>query len=465
MPSGKSRWTQLTLPGQFLLAGASVMIVAMLIVGYWVSSKIQATVVHNSAANAAEFVDNFVAPIGQELALSDDLSEPAKRALVEIFERTSLSERIVSYKIWIPEGRIVYASNPDAIGMVIEPDDELLEALQGQVAASFKGLDSAENRAEAQLGMPLLEVYLPLREVWTDEVIAVIEFYERADKLESELFRATLNSWLIVGSTFLVSGMLLFGIVQAGGQKIRRQSELLKAQLKETRRIGEQNAMLQKKAVTASARASAKSERTLRQLGADLHDGPAQYLSLAALRLDDAFSGSDRNMATRDEVRQSLDSAMREIRILSRGLALPDLDAQKLGTLIAQAVQSHRHRTGSDISLTIEGDTNLEVGYAQKLCVFRFLQEALSNAARHAADAPVSVKCRIQSDFVEVVVADSGPGFDTSKALHVRAEGGQGLLGLIDRIESIGGSMDIDSQMPGGTSLTIRLPIEEHAVT
>jgi hypothetical protein len=164
MPTDKNRWTKLTLPVQFLLAGAGVMLFAMLIVGYWVSSRIQATVVQNSAANAAEFVENFVAPIGQELALANELSQPAKRALIEIFKRPSLSERIVSYKIWMPGGMVVYASNREVIGKVFEPEDVLLEAFEGRVSASFERLDSLENQAEALLNVPLLEVYLPLRE-------------------------------------------------------------------------------------------------------------------------------------------------------------------------------------------------------------------------------------------------------------------------------------------------------------
>ncbi|MFY0312399.1 sensor histidine kinase [Leisingera sp. D0M16] len=464
MPAKNSRWTQLTLPVQFLLAGAVVMLIAMSIVGYWVSTSIRIIAVQNAAANAAVFVESFIAPISQELALSDHLSDSSKRALVNILEGSSLRERIVSYKIWGPDSRIIHASNPDVIGLQFWPEDGLKEALEGRVSASFKGLNGPENAAEAQLEMPLLEVYLPLRETSSNEIIAVIEFYERADELERNLFAATLQSWLMVGATFLVSGMCLFWIVQAGGRKIRSQRAQLKSQLEETRRVGEQNATLQKKAVTASARASAKAERTLRQLGADLHDGPAQYLSLAALRLENAFAAGSEQDAVKEEVREWLNRAMSEIRTLSRGLALPDLDGQKLDTLVRQAVHSQRRLNRRKNVLSIQGDVNVDIGYAQKLCVYRFLQEGLSNAARHAPEAAVSVQCRIGRKALQVIITDDGPGFDTTTALRVRAEGGQGLLGLYDRVESIGGSMSVDSRRPGGTILTIGLPIEGHEV-
>ncbi|MFY9206762.1 MAG: two-component sensor histidine kinase, partial [Yoonia sp.] len=70
--------------------------------------------------------------------------------------------------------------------------------------------------------MPLLEVYSPIRQLWTGDVIAVAEFYERADMLVSDLATARRNSWLVVGGVFLASGLISFGIVQAGGRTIRQ---------------------------------------------------------------------------------------------------------------------------------------------------------------------------------------------------------------------------------------------------
>lgn len=459
MPTAANRWTSLTLPGQFLLAGAAVMLAAMLVVGHWVSSQIQEMTVQNAAINSAVFVESFVAPVLRDLNHSGELSDTAKQSLIEIFDKTSLSDRVVSYKVWVPGGKIVHASNPDVIDSVFEPSGELLAAFAGQVVPIFKGLNNPESQAEALLNVPLMEVYLPLRETLDSDVNSVFEFYVRADQLAKDLFSATLRSWVIVGFSFLLSGMLLFGIVLAGGRKIRQQREQLKSQLLETRLISGQNAMLKKKAVSASARASAKADRTLRQLGADLHDGPAQYLSLAALRLENAFPDSPENNATLDEIRASLNKAMSEIRSLSRGLALPDLDTQKLGALVEKAIHLHKRQSDTKVSLSIQGNLDLDIDYAQKLCVFRFLQEALSNATRHAPDAAVSVYCRVENHFIEVVVIDDGPGFDIFKPRRVGSTGGQGLLGLRDRVESIGGLMRVESRMPGGTTLSINLPV------
>jgi len=111
-------WRQLTLPGQFLVAGALVMVIAMFVVGSWVSRQIEAAVVENSATSAALFMESFISPLGQELAETDTLSPPARQALAEIFQGTALGERVVSYKIWLPGGRVVHSSNAALIGQV-----------------------------------------------------------------------------------------------------------------------------------------------------------------------------------------------------------------------------------------------------------------------------------------------------------------------------------------------------------
>lgn len=455
------RWPAFSLPAQFLLAGAAVMVAAMLIVGSWVANTIRDAVVQHSALSAAQLVENLISPIGQELALSSRLSEPARLALDELFAQPPLQDRVVSYKIWLPDGTVAYASNPEIVGKRFEPGDDLRAALRGEIHASYEYPDAEENRAEAALGVPLLEVYMPLHEDWTNEIIGAVEFYERNDALPGDLFRTRMRGWLVVGATFLVSGVLLFGIVQAGGRTIRRQEAMLREQLELTRRISDQNAQLQRRATTASARAVAKSERMMRQLGSDLHDGPAQYLSLAALRLDEVLPPTPEAREAAAEIRAALDTAMAEIRLLSRGLLLPDLDELDLPAVIARAVSAHERASGSKVSVSIAETCPDAPGYAQKLCVFRVLQETLSNAARHAPGAAVRVACAAEGGALRLSIEDDGPGFDPEAALRPRSEGGQGLIGLRDRAESIGGSLAIESRSGAGTRIVLTLPLEQ----
>ncbi len=459
-PTEKLHWRDLNLPGQFLMAGAVVMVVAMIIVGNWISRRIEDSVVQNSAATAALFMESFISPLGQELADTDTLSPPARQALAEIFDGTALGERVASYKIWRPDGLVVHASDASIIGKTFPPADDMKLALTGEVASSFEDLHDLENKAEAALGVPLLEIYSPIREAWTGRIIAVAEFYERADQLDADLRKARLTGWLVVGSVFLASGALLFGIVQAGGRTIRAQREALKDQLTRTQDVSRQNVSLRKRAVGASSRATAQTERAIRRIGFELHDGPAQYLSLASLRLDAALAKGG-SPADAGLVRDALAKALDELRIISRGLALPDLDALDMAGLIDRAANDHTRQTGLAVHLHLADGPQPLLDYAQKLCVFRFLQEALSNASRHAKVDAVDVTTLIGAQDVSVEVRDTGRGFDPAQPRVLRADGGQGLFGLADRAESIGGQVRILSAPAKGTRVTLTLPTGE----
>ncbi|WP_298500076.1 hypothetical protein [uncultured Maritimibacter sp.] len=156
-PAFCATFLRLWLPRHFLLAGGAVMLVALVIVGDWVSGRIeQGGVVQSAAASAADFVETFVAPLAEDFSDAED--------------------------------------------------DEV-----------------------AALGIPLLEVYSPSHAYFSGDVVAVVEFYQIGSALADELARTRLNTWLVVGGAFVVSGVLLFGIVLAGGRTIERRRELLES--------------------------------------------------------------------------------------------------------------------------------------------------------------------------------------------------------------------------------------------
>ena len=460
-PALTETFLRLPLPQQFLLAGGAVMLVAMVIVGDWVSGRIERGVVQSAATSAADFVETFVAPLAEDFVEAPPLSDPARRVLAEMFSSDAVRDRIVSYKIWLPDGLIIMASNPAIVGQTLEEGLDLKRAWQGQVAASYEDFSDAEDDDEAALGIPLLEVYSPLHAYFSGDVVAVVEFYQVGSALAEELARTRRNTWLVVGGAFVVSGALLFGIVLAGGRTIERQRELLEAQLQETRRMSAQNETLRRRAVSASARATAQAERALRQLGADLHDGPGQHLALAALRLDALLPKSVQNGDDAVAVRHALRQAMTEIRALSRGRAIPDLDGLDLAQAVERAVQEHRAKTGESVEILGSIPDAGRFGYASKLCVYRFLQESLSNVARHAGAQHTWVRLSRAGDKLIVTVKDDGTGFAADRISGLRQDGGQGLWGLTDRAESLGGSLDIESEPGAGSQITLILPEEE----
>ena len=436
------------------------MLVAMVLVGSWVSRRIEQAAVQNFAIIAANYLESFISPIAQDLAESNALSDPAKQAMIEVFSSAELSERIVSYKIWKEDGLIVHASNSALIGRKFEPSDDLLAAWGGKFAASFEDLNDEEDANEAALGVPLLEVYSPIHEDFSGKVIAVAEFYERATSLQIELKDARKTTWLVVGSAFLASGLLLIGIVKAGGRIIEEQRQTLQTQLADSKQLAAQNNALRRQAITANLRATAQMEQTIRRVGSDLHDGPAQHLSLAALRLDSAFE-KDAASSTREEVRSAIDRAMEEVRAISRGLALPELEDLNMAALVRRAVSERETQSGHSIDVVFIGSKPKELGYTEKLCVYRFLQEGLSNALRHSGDTAIKVEINASPTVFKARIQDHGKGFDAQQAIRLSTDGGQGLLGLKDRAESIGGTLSIESTKGQGTTLTLSIIGEE----
>ena len=459
-------WNRLSLLQQFALTGGGVLLLAVVLVGNWVTSRIEQGVVNSSAAAAALYMDSVISPVSQELAEQDRLSEVAQKAITEILDGTPLGDRVISYKIWSPEGEVLHASNPLLVGQRFAPSDHLRNALAGRVAAEFEHPDAPgtdpESEAERAMGVPMLEIYSPIRQAWSGDVIAVAEFYEIALDLEKDLAAARRTSWLVVVGTFAMAAIALFGIVRSGSRTIAQQQDQLRAQVTETRLLAEENAELSRRATRAAARASAQAERHLRQISADLHDGPGQNLSLAALRLEKVAPDTPEAQAEARTIREALETAMTEIRAISRGLSLPELAHLNLSEVASRSVELMEKQAGRGIDLKISGP---DVPFAQstKIAVFRFIQEGLSNAIRHAPEAPLSVEVTASDcgGFLSVAVIDKGPGFEPDTSLRIRDDGGAGLTGLKDRIESLGGCFDIDSKPGAGTRLSMRLAIAQ----
>ncbi len=441
------------------------MFLAMAVVGFWVTDRIERAVVQNSALSAAVYADSFISPLSQDLASDNEISEPAKQALREIFRSSGLSERVVSYKIWKPGGLVAFSNDPNLVGRNFGPTEELKAAWQGKIAGSFEDLDHEESAAEAALDIPLLEVYAPILGTFTGEVIAVAELYQRADGLSADLRAARRSAWFLVGAVFLASGTLLFGIVSAGGRVISKQSRQLAARVAEVEEMNAQNIALKATAISATARSMAHADRNLRRLGADLHDGPAQHLALANLRLEAALKDNPSTTAATDDVRSSINEALTEIRDISRGLASPDLENLSVEDIVSRASVSYTNDGLLNIEARVDVPVEFLLGYSHKLALLRFLQETLSNASRYAAKSNVNLQVLGDDEKLLAVVSDDGPGFKIEDGFSIRDDGGQGLPGLKDRAESLGGNLTLKSSLGKGFYVQLVLPLAADGVS
>ncbi len=196
-----------------------------------------------------------------------------------------------------------------------------------------------------------------------------------------------------------------------------------------------------------------------------MHDGPAQLISVALLHLEDpvlAGDGLHQSLGSdaaenRSSVRAVLNEALRDIRNIAAGLAVPEIDGLSLTAALQDGVERHRRLTGTSVAFRC-GALPDPVPHAVKLCAFRFVQECLSNSFRHAGGAGQSVAADMDGDDLLLRVADRGAGRSVpGDALG--ASTGLGLKGLRDRIESLGGSLDLELGTPQGTHVTARIPI------
>jgi signal transduction histidine kinase len=423
-----------------------------------VADKIETSVTFNTAVTTALYLDSFVAPHAQELATQDRLSQDSQDSLNALLDNTAIGNRVASFKIWKPGGLIAYSSRKAIIGRVFPETENLKMAWAGNITAEFDTLEDEEDAEERAAEEPYLEMYSPIREKFTGRIIAVAEFYEKADLLQQNLFQAKLESWLLVGFVTLVMLSLLFIIVRRGSHTIENQESALKTRILEL-------SDLRNRLKSASKRSTELNERFLRRVGSDLHDGPAQLLGLALLRLDAirqlVFSlpqippskGEDL-----DIVQNALKDALTDIRNISAGLVLPELDGLTLTEILTKAASNHEYRTHTSISLNL-GELPTTIGKSTLICLYRLVQEGLNNAEHHAPGAACFVTARYADDIIEVEVSDTGQGFDS--AIIAASSSGLGLAGLRERIESVGGQFEISSTNGQGTRLVARFSLSE----
>ena len=177
-------WGGLSLAWQFVIAGGIGLLAVMLVVGLWVTSQIRDGVLHNSAATTALYVDSVIAPLLPDMRKSQELDDTVKRALDETLGQGALGKRLVSFKLWRRDGTVLYSKDADLIGRRIKPNANLIAAFAGNVMVKYNRLEDEEDEKERSLGVPLLEIYNPVREPWSGEVVAVTEFYELSGDFE-----------------------------------------------------------------------------------------------------------------------------------------------------------------------------------------------------------------------------------------------------------------------------------------
>lgn len=446
------RWS---LAQQFVVTGGAMMFIAMLISGHTLSAVVSRAAIDGTASSTALLVDSILAPVTTDLTEDLTLDEDALAALRAIFSRGQFAQRFPHLDIWLPTGEIIYSRDPALVGRNFAPPPGVAAAAEGLVHAEFTDLAASEH-VSRNFSQSFLEIYLPLRNK-EGVILAIAEIHEHPGLLEAELQRVRGYTWMIVGVFSLLLMLGLTGIVHRAGRLIESQKADLHQRISEIERISRQNASLRDKARAAGGRMGEMVEATLRRIGAELHDGPAQQLGYAAL-----VAGSAQTSRSKRERDHFLDltavavrDALSDIRSISKGLILPELENLSLGQVIERAIRNHEKRTATTV-LASDAYPPVDMPHAIKLCAYRFVQEGLSNAYQHAGGLGQQVACALEERRLTIAIRDHGGPPRLARMLQAEPDRGLGLVGLRERIEALGGSLDMCREVDG-TTLTMSI--------
>lgn len=203
----------------------------------------------------------------------------------------------------------------------------------------------------------------------------------------------------------------------------------------------------------------AAQEEERKKLTRELHDHVGQMLT--ALRME--IGRADRSRSTSDgqtghaltEAKRLLDTILRSVRDLVMGLRPSMLDDFGLQPALEWHVRDFRRRFNVPVDLNVRGDlSTLPDQY--RTCVYRIVQEALTNCARHAHASHAEVTVTYDQSSLELTVADDGIGLQPDRA-H-----GMGLLGIEERIRELHGKFAVRRRADNGTELCVTLPVTSH---
>jgi PAS domain S-box-containing protein len=229
-----------------------------------------------------------------------------------------------------------------------------------------------------------------------------------------------------------------------------------------TERVGAEKALRESasRLQHLSRRLLAVQEEERRHLSRELHDEFGQLLAAVTMHLHAAKSlAGEAAESSLEESIVLLQRAGAQMRNLALELRPTMLETAGLDATLRWLAEQHQERTG--IATQVVGHLN-DVSGDLAIACFRVAQEALTNVVRHARAQHVWIELSRSDGVLELVVRDDGVGFDVARTLDQAAGRGRlGLLGMKERVQILGGSLDVGSEAGRGTRIHVSLPSTE----
>lgn len=207
--------------------------------------------------------------------------------------------------------------------------------------------------------------------------------------------------------------------------------------------------------------AAIESERN--RIARDLHDGPVQGVSAASLSLEAVLlmlrAGElEEGLEVLNKVRRELSEEADNLRRLMAGLRPPLLEERGLAPAIRETLDKFGH--DNDLETDFVSRSLVEVPGDLETLAYRIVQEALSNAGKHAKAKKISVTVEAVAGQLRIEVADDGVGFEAAKSREFLRDGRVGLASMRERVELANGTFMVHTTPGRGTTVLATLPLD-----
>jgi signal transduction histidine kinase len=208
-----------------------------------------------------------------------------------------------------------------------------------------------------------------------------------------------------------------------------------------------------------SARLLSAQEEERRAISRELHDEVGQSLSALLMETGNVAAMSPPGSEVRrhlESIRKLAESSVNVIRNMMLLLRPSMLDDFGLVPALEWQAREVSKRTGIRVHVEA-GEIGDDLPDEHKTCIYRVVQEALNNCARHARARSVHVQVNVDPTRIVLIVEDDGRGFESRR---IR---GLGLVGMEERVNNLGGKFHVESGPGRGTAVTVELPLVESA--
>jgi PAS domain S-box-containing protein len=375
-----------------------------------------------------------------------ELTRVNRQLQAEILERRRTEEALRESEVRF---RTIFEGAPIGIGLW-DLEGKFLEGNPALTEMLGYSLEELRELDPEQLSPP---EELPARQVLFEEILSGRrEFFEREGRCRRK-DGSLLWVWVHVSPIKGPTGEILFALVMF--KDITREKQV-QAEISE----------YQERLRSLASELSLTEERERRRLAADLHDHIGQILAMAQIKLGELSqeAASPGLRTTVGEIREFIGQAIRYTRSLTFELGLPVLYDLGLEAAVEWLAEQFQEQYGLEIRVHRDGLPK-PLGEAANLLIFRLLRELLTNVVKHAQATAVEITVSRDGDFLSIGVADNGLGFNPAE-IGIRAgrTGGYGLFSIRERLNHLGGYLEISSAPGRGTVATIVVPLDKKEI-